>query len=49
MSMTVRQLIKKLRKCDPDAEVETEGCDCYGDVRKVVKKKKRNAVLLRRS
>jgi hypothetical protein len=30
--MTVKELIQELSKCNQDAEVETEGCDCYGDV-----------------
>lgn len=29
--MTVEQLIVELKKCDPQAEVITEGCDCDGD------------------
>ena len=33
--MTVRELIKELHRMPPDAEVTTEGCDCYGDVGKV--------------
>lgn len=28
--MKVRELIEKLQAVPPDAEVETEGCDCIG-------------------
>lgn len=28
--MTVTELIKKLQLMPPDAQVETEGCDCIG-------------------
>lgn len=28
--MTVAELIKKLQSMPPDAQVETEGCDCIG-------------------
>ena len=28
--MTVAELIEKLRQMPPDAQVETEGCDCVG-------------------
>ena len=30
--MTVKELIKELRKHNPDAEIVTEGCDCEGEV-----------------
>lgn len=30
--MTVRELIEKLQKFNPDVEVITEGCDCTGDI-----------------
>jgi len=33
--MKVKELIAELEKMPPDAEVSTEGCDCYGDVEKV--------------
>lgn len=29
--MLVKHLIRELQKCDPEAEVITEGCDCVGD------------------
>lgn len=29
--MRVKHLIEELSKCDPEMEVQTEGCDCYGD------------------
>jgi len=29
--MKVKHLIRELMKCDPEHEVETEGCDCDGD------------------
>lgn len=29
--MRVKHLIRELHRCDPEAEVLTEGCDCYGD------------------
>jgi hypothetical protein len=31
-TMTVEQLIAELHKCPPHGVVQTEGCDCYGDV-----------------
>ena len=34
--MTVKELIEKLKTFDPEYEVRTEGCDCYGDVGYVV-------------
>ena len=30
--MIVSELIEKLSKCPPDAELRGDGCDCYGDV-----------------
>jgi hypothetical protein len=29
--MLVKHLISELKKCNPEAEVITEGCDCTGD------------------
>lgn len=29
--LTVRELIEYLKQCDPDAIVQTEGCDCWGE------------------
>ena len=29
--MLVKHLIRELQKCNPEAEVTTEGCDCTGD------------------
>lgn len=29
--MLVKHLIEELKKCDPEGEVMTEGCDCDGD------------------
>lgn len=29
--MKVKDLIARLQKCDPELEVQTEGCDCNGD------------------
>lgn len=29
--MTVTELIEKLKMMPPDAQVETEGCDCIGE------------------
>lgn len=29
--MLVKHLIEELQKCNPEAEVITEGCDCQGD------------------
>jgi hypothetical protein len=34
--MKVSELIEKLQKAPPDAEVNTEGCDCNGDVAAVL-------------
>lgn len=34
-TLTVRELIEALQKCDPDAEVLTEGCDCEGEAKSV--------------
>ena len=34
--MKVKHLIRELQKCDPELEVATEGCDCYGDTFAVV-------------
>lgn len=28
--MRVKELIRLLQKCDPEATVITEGCDCFG-------------------
>lgn len=33
--MKVKELIQALIVMPPDAEVNTEGCDCYGEVEKV--------------
>lgn len=33
--MKVKELIAELQKLDPELEVSTEGCDCYGDTAKV--------------
>lgn len=30
--MKVKELIELLNQFDPEVEVITEGCDCYGDV-----------------
>lgn len=30
--MKVSELIERLKKMPPDAQVETEGCDCIGQV-----------------
>jgi len=30
--MNVAELIEKLQAIEPDLEVHTQGCDCYGDV-----------------
>lgn len=48
--MTVKELIKALQKQPQNAEVSTEGCDCYGDVVKVTHEKDSEGdyVLLRR-
>lgn len=34
--MKVSELIEKLQKAPPDAEVLTEGCDCNGDTAIVI-------------
>lgn len=34
--MKAAELIRLLSACDPDLEVDTEGCDCDGDVAHVV-------------
>ena len=34
-TMTVEQLIVELQKCPPQGVVQTEGCDCHGDVQSV--------------
>lgn len=34
--MKVSELIEALKKAPQDAEVTTEGCDCFGDVGKAV-------------
>lgn len=34
--MLVKHLIRELQKCNPNAQVITEGCDCYGDTYRVV-------------
>ena len=31
MPLKVKELIELLKKQSPDAEVWTEGCDCWGD------------------
>lgn len=46
--MKVRELIEKLQKANPDAEVHTEGCDCNGDVA-IVLVDEDGAVMLGRS
>lgn len=33
--MKVKHLIRELQKCDPEAEVWTEGCDCTGESHRV--------------
>ena len=33
--MNVRELIEKLQAMPQDKEVQTEGCDCYGDTTEV--------------
>lgn len=33
--MNVARLIEKLQKFDPELEVITEGCDCFGDAHDV--------------
>ena len=46
--MKVKELIKILKKCNPEYEVRTEGCDCYGDVEFVNDKYLENEVFLGR-
>jgi len=46
--MKVRELIEKLSHFDPDAEVLTEGCDCYGDTADVVEHVGTTTVLIAR-
>jgi hypothetical protein len=31
-ALTVKELLEALAKFDPELEIWTEGCDCYGDV-----------------
>jgi hypothetical protein len=52
--MTAAQLIEILSHLPPDAEVETEGCDCTGDsagvyVMDVGRGKKKKSVMICRS
>jgi hypothetical protein len=28
--MTVKELLEKLKKCNPEAKIVADGCDCYG-------------------
>ena len=46
--MTVRELMQALRRCDPEAEVETEGCDCIGDVAEIRQSQEPKKILLMR-
>lgn len=46
--MTVAELIEELRKWPADAEVVTEGCDCYGDVGSVAELKSGGVLLERK-
>lgn len=47
--MKVKELIEALKNCNQDAEVVTEGCDCYGDVAIVSKDHLKDVVFLGRS
>jgi len=40
--MNVKDLMEALAKFDPDLEIETEGCDCWGDVAGVAQQELRD-------
>jgi hypothetical protein len=46
--LTVKELIKQLQEMPQDAEVYTEGCDCYGDAAGVMQNAD-NSVLITRT
>lgn len=46
--MLVKRLIRELMKCDPEAVVSTEGCDCYGDSYCITYNAKENEVMIER-
>lgn len=44
--MKVKELIVELEKCNPEKEVWTEGCDCWGNTVKI--KEDADTVLIER-
>lgn len=44
--MKVKHLIRELKKCNPELEVITEGCDCQGDSA-AVKRQKTSVLIIR--
>lgn len=47
--MKVSELIEALKTMPQDAEIVTEGCDCYGDCARLKNKPEEKTVLLCRS
>ncbi len=47
--MKVKELIKALESCPQDAEIITEGCDCWGDCDHLDVPKDNQSVYLMRS
>lgn len=47
--MRVEELIKALESCPQDAEIITEGCDCWGDIDHIDVSDNKDTVYLMRS